>query len=108
VIAPLATPIPARPLGTTFTKNGFHYELVMREGNVALFKQRLRPGAGCLAYEVIRIRVAEATTIMGKDVPRREVGPSNSEWGTHGWTYPADDLPRAKAKFAALVAAEQA
>jgi hypothetical protein len=93
--------LPLRVLEPAFNKNGFTYELVRREGDVAIYKQRLRPGVGCLAYEVWRIRVKEQSIMFGNIVPRREVGPSDSDFGTYGWSYP--DLPRAKAKMAELI-----
>lgn len=87
-----------RPLGLTYVKNGFTYEQVARDGNVAIFKQRLRPGVGCLAYETILIQVKPEVVIMGKLTPEREVAPANEEWGTFGWTYPTLDGARAKMK----------
>lgn len=92
-----------RLIGATFIKNGFTYEQVVRDGNVAIFKQRLRPGEGCLAYEVLIIEVKPAVTIKGKFVPERESVPSDESFGTLGWTYPT--LARAKAKFAELIEA---
>lgn len=99
---PDISPEGARPLGDTYQKNGFHYELVIRDGDIAIFKQRLRPGVGCLAYEVIRIRVAPEVTIMEKVTPKREIAPANESFGTDGWSYP--DLERARTKFRTLVA----
>ena len=93
--------LPFRPLGETYGKNTFHYELVIRDGNYAIFKQRLRPGVGCLAYEVIRIRVAPEITIMGKVTPEREISPPNELFVIDGWSYPT--LERAKIKFHELV-----
>lgn len=96
-----ANPLPFRPLGSTYKKNTFHYELVTRDGDLAIFKQQLRPGVGCLAFEVIRIRVAPALTIMGKDVPEREIAPSNEDFGSYGWSYPT--LAKAKGKYHELL-----
>lgn len=85
-----------RPLGDSYSKNGFHYELILRRDDLAIFKQRLRPGVGCLAYELIRIKVAPATVIMGKEVPEREIAPSNESFGVDGWSYPTLELAKAK------------
>lgn len=93
--------LPFRPLGTTFVKNTYHYELIIRDGNWAIFKQRLRPGVGELAYEVIRIRVAPACVIQGRLIEAREVGPSNEAFGRDGFTYPT--LTQAKAKLHEMV-----
>lgn len=95
------SPLPFRPLGTTFVKNTYFYEQVIRDGNWAIFKQRLRPGVGELAYEVIRIRVKPAVTIMGKLVEAHEAGPSNEAFGRDGFTYPT--LAQAKAKLHEMV-----
>lgn len=89
------------PLGDSFSKNGFHYEQILRDGNWAIFKQRLRPGVGELAYEVIRIKVAPEWIVGGKVIPAHEVGPSNEEFGKFGWSYPT--LERAKVKFYEMV-----
>lgn len=96
-----------KPLPLTFTKNTFAYEQVLRDGQIAIYKQRLnatadKPVRGCLAYEVIKIQQVPAGEMFGRPVEAHEIGPSNESWGTQGWTYPT--LDRAKAKFHALVA----
>ena len=93
------------PFPLTFGKNTFFYEQVIRNGQIAIYKQRLRPGAGCLAFEVIIIRKKEESVMFGKTVEAHEIGPSNEEFGRWGFSYP--DLERAKAKFHALVAAAE-
>lgn len=94
-----------KPMPLTFTKNIFHYEQILRDGQFAIYKQRLRPGAGCLAFEVIRIKQVPECEMFGKIVEAHESGPGNERWGQDGWTYPT--LERAKAKFHALVAAAE-
>lgn len=94
-----------KPMPPTFSKNGFHYEQLLRDGQFAIYKQRLRPGAGCLAFEVIKIRQKEESMMFGKTVEAHEVGPSNEDFGQFGWSYPT--LERAKAKFHELVAAAE-
>lgn len=97
-----------KPLEETFNKNGFTYELHCRQGPYAIYKQRLRPGVGCLAYEVFIIRVrkggVEVQIGNGKPFtpPDMEYGPSNEDFGTFGWTYPT--LDRAEAKYKELLA----
>ncbi len=93
-----------RPLGTTYRKNSFHYEIVRREGLIAIAMQRLSPGRGCLAYEVIKIRECPEANFAGTIVPAHESAPGNEEWGNRGWTFPT--LERATAKFEALIKAE--
>lgn len=90
-----------KPLPNTYSKNGFHYELVVRDGPYAIFKQRLRPGAGCLAYEVIKIKCLKEAVMFGRTIEAHEVGPSNEDFGKSGWTYPT--LARAKEKFRQLI-----
>jgi hypothetical protein len=89
------------PLGDTYRKNGFTYELITREGDIAIFQQRLRPGAGCLAYEVIIVQKDPDRTIAGAFIPAHERAPGNPDWGRYGWTYPT--LVRAKAKMSELM-----
>lgn len=93
------------PFPITFNKNGFHYEQILRNGQIAIYKQRLRPGAGCLAFEVIKIRQKEESMMFGKPIEAHEIGPSNEEFGRWGWSF--NSLERAKAKFHALVAAAE-
>lgn len=102
-ITEVVDPTQRRLLGTTFNKNGYTYEQVLRDGNIAIFKQRLRPGVGELAYETIIIQIKPAVTIKGKFVPEREAAPSDEAFGTLGWSYPT--LERAKAKFHELLKA---
>jgi hypothetical protein len=96
-----------KPLPDSFAKNGFTYEKIMREGNLAIYQQRLRPGAGCLAFEVFRVRESKGGTytVGGKTLTAMpaETGPSNEDFGKTAWSYPA--LERAKAKFRALLEA---
>jgi hypothetical protein len=93
-----------RPFPATFRKNGFHYELMKREGDIAMVKQRLEPGRGLLAYEILRIRRAEAREMHGKAIEAAEYGPCNEDFGKHGWSYPT--IERAEAKFSEMVCAE--
>lgn len=99
-----------KPMPLAFVKNTFAYEQVLRNGQFAIYKQRLnatadKPVRGCLAYEVIRIKQVPEGEMFGKVVEAHEAGPSNEQFGTDGWTYP--DLERAKAKFHALLAAAE-
>lgn len=93
-----------KPLGTTYRKNGFHYDIIRREGLIAIAQQRLAPGRGCLAFEVIKIRECPEANFAGTIVPAHESAPGNEEWGNRGWTFPT--IERATPKFEALVAQE--
>lgn len=79
-----------------FNKNGFYYELVEREGNLAIYKQRQRPGVGFLAYELIRVRTLPAGVLFGQTVEAREACPRNEDWGKFGWTFPTLEAARQK------------
>ena len=88
-----------RPLGTTYKKNGFFYEQVTRHGHFAIFKQRLRPGEGCLAYEVIRVKQVPECTICGKLIEAHEAAPGNEEWGVLGFTFPTLQAARERLRM---------
>lgn len=92
---------PMKPLGTTFKKNSFFYEQVERVGDVAIFKQRLRPGVGCLAFEVIKITHEPDRVMHGTLIPAHERAPGNEEFGRKGWSYPT--LESAQKKMAQLL-----
>ena len=99
-----------KPMPLTFVKNTFAYEQVLRDGQIAIYKQRLnatadKPVRGCLAYEVVKIREKEESVMFGNVVEAHEYGPSNEDFGRWGFSYP--DLDRAKTKFHALVAAAE-
>ena len=99
-----------KPMPLTFVKNTFAYEQVLRNDQIAIYKQRLnatvdKPVRGCLAYEVIKIRQIPESEMFGQTIEAHEAAPGNEQWGTLGWTFPS--LERAKAKFHALVAAAE-
>lgn len=81
----------------SFKKNGFFYEIIKREGNFAILKQRLRPGVGCLAYETIVIRSYQDYYIKGNLIEASEFAPGNEDFGQYGWSFPT--LERAEEKF---------
>jgi len=89
-----------RTAPTSYTRNGWFYRQIKRVGNVAIYEQR---GAGL--FEVVRIRIAPACTLKGIVYPVRESLPSDSLWGTYGWT--CHTLERAEAKMATLLPTEQ-
>lgn len=73
-----------RRIPASFRKNGYDYTQVQRNNNIAVYKQEF--DNTLIGFEVVELKVAEATTLFGKDVPRREVYPSNEDWGTLGFT----------------------
>ncbi len=99
----ISTPLP-RPLGTSYSKNGYDYTQIVRDGCIAIFGQHSKVDPeNYIAYEVIRILVKPAIVIMGKEVPLREIAPSNEDWGKYGWTM--STLSSARTKMTTLVAA---
>lgn len=95
-----------KPLPTTFAKNGFTYEQVERRGQLAIYHQRLRPGVGDMAYEVIRIKRVKEHVMFKKTVEAHEAGPSNEDFGSYGWSYPTLEAARAKLKVLDAAAQE--
>lgn len=89
-------------ISTNFTRNGFEFESVRREGAVAIYRKRKatwRPGK--FSFEVIKIRVRkEKETSWGK-YEAGEHYPSSEEWGQFGWT--CLDLSEAETRMAALL-----
>lgn len=58
-------------------QNGvYHYKLIKRNGDVALFEQ-LTGGGKSVAYEVILIQSNQ----------KREYSPLNEDWGKLGWSF---------------------
>jgi hypothetical protein len=76
---------------------------IVREGLIAIYELG---GAGGVryGYEVIVIKIAKAQEIFGRSYPRREVYPSDEEWGSRAWSYPRNGLETAREHFKGLVA----
>jgi hypothetical protein len=89
------------PLGNTYRKNGFHYELVKRRGDIALFRQCYAPGDGGFAYEVIIVQKDPERVIADVTIPAHERAPGNEEFGKKGWAYVSRE--RAEAKMTELM-----
>lgn len=75
-----------------FTTNGYRFERLDRTGMIALFR-RYKPG-GSDTFELVRIRVADASQIYGRDYPEREVYPGAEKWGTDGFTLTSEKEAR--------------
>lgn len=87
-------------LPKTVKKRGFTYNLVTRQGDVALYEQRLNQTL--VGYEVILVQKhTEDRTIGGVTYPPSEVYPSDNTWGAKGFSFYT--LPRAQAKFRQIV-----
>jgi hypothetical protein len=93
-----------RKLELKFRKNGFDFEQVFREGNVAIYRQTKEGQPGNVHFEVGRIRENKAREQFGKHFEACESWPNSEEWGVRCWTYP--DLVGAKARAATLIPAK--
>ena len=74
-------------LPTRFSRDGFNYRQIARDGDAAIYEQIW---SGCSnpspCYEIIRIRRREGFEIAGRFVEPAEVYPSSDAWGTDGFT----------------------
>ncbi len=96
--------LPIEEISDRFTSSGFAFELIRREGDVALFR-KTRSGHSRESFEVVVIQRHPAEAICGRDYPQRESMPSSEAWGRSGWT--CTDLKSATARFHALVESRQ-
>lgn len=83
-----------------FSYDGFAFNLIKRDGDVALFAKR-KPNHLFPSFEVVIIQKRPAERICGRDYPVRETMPTSETWGTYGWTY--QTLDSAIVKFFSLV-----
>lgn len=90
-----------KPLEVEFTKTGFRFKQLCREGDVAIFhKVRLSPKPHDAGFEVIVVGRHDGYEIAGNRFEPSEMYPSSEQWGTRGWTY--QDLYSAEQRFAQL------
>jgi len=78
---------------TQYKKNGYNWQLLKREGNLAIFQSGQ-------FYEVILIQSHNGRDIAGKHCEAAEYSPSNEQWGSKGWSYSNEQ--DALDKFASL------
>jgi hypothetical protein len=71
---------------TSYTKNGYDFELLTRKGNVGVFCGSPKVGT-IKTWEVIIIKSHNGREIAGNYFPPAEFPPSNEEWGSKGWTF---------------------
>lgn len=87
------------PMPKTFTKNGFDFQLLHRQGNVAMLRKSKQGMTRLIeSWEVVNIQKHDAWVCQGKDIPAKELLPSDEQWGREGWTY----LTREEARKAFL------
>jgi len=83
---------------TEYTNSGYEFALIKRHGNIAIFRES-RHGT----YEVIEIQSHQGRVFPnGNEVGPSEYPPSNSQWGTKGFTYPK--IQDAESKFLEMIA----
>jgi hypothetical protein len=86
-----------RPLPTQFSRDGFNYRQIAREGDAAIYEQTWsRCPNPSVCYEVIRIRRRESFQIDGRLVEPAEVYPNSDSWGVDGFTLTDKDAAFAK------------
>ena len=89
-------------LPTTFRSGSFDFELLKRDGDIALFR-KTKPRLRFESLEVVIIQTHETFEIKGKLIPAGEHLPPSGQWGVKGWTY--SDRPSAERKFNQLISA---
>src|SRR5207244_1331779 len=77
--------IPPVPLAKEIRRVGMLYSQIFRQGDVAIYCAKVKGDR--IEYEVFTVQVLPAEEFGGKSYPVREAFPSNSEWGSLGFTY---------------------
>ncbi len=95
-----------KPIAVSFTRKGFRFNQLHREGDFAIFHRVDESGdkprdAG---FEVVVIARHDGYEIAGNKIEPSEVYPSNEQWGSMGWTY--RDLCSAEIRFQSLLTGE--
>ncbi len=72
-------------LEKNFTYKGFEHSQILREGNIAIYKQKLQSGI-TEKFEVIIIESHNGYEIAGQKFPPSEMYPSSTQWGVKGFT----------------------
>lgn len=67
-----------------YRKNAFDFNLIKREGGVAIFAQT--DNDIFIGYEVFEIRKQRANEFQGRQYEAKERVPSNEEWGTNAYS----------------------
>ena len=83
-----------------FKSCGFNFKQVRRDKDVAIYKKKATNHIGH-SYEVIKISRHNGYKLGGNYVHPAETYPSNSLWGTHGWT--CQTIESAERRFDELI-----
>ncbi len=103
---------------TEYTKNGFYYQLVDRQGDWVIFRQSGKENSKApfdvgMAWEVFKIHISKECEMLVKNAEGKEVlvkfapkecGPSNEQFGAGAWS--CHSLVRAYEKRAEAMARE--
>lgn len=82
------------PLPSSYTKKGFVYQFVSRDGDVAAYRQMDDETGKVYGYEVFIVQKQQAGFIMGRAIEAKELVPGSSDWGTNAFTVrSADEIP---------------
>lgn len=82
-----------------FSKKGFNYKQVKREGMKAIFEQS-KKGQDGISFEVVKINKHNGYELGGQKIPAGEAYPGTSQWGIAGWTY--QNIKDAEVKYKKL------
>lgn len=89
------------PIDKQFTYNGFLFNLVKRQGRIAIFA-KTKPTWTKDFYEVVILqRLPEMIWPDGHVTPAREALPRSEAWGDSGWSYAS--LSSAMLKLSELI-----
>lgn len=87
-----------------FEDTTFRFELIERRGPVCLVN-KIHKAHGYYGYEVVKLQHSPDKVIFGRFIAEHEKYPWSELWGTHGFTYLASELTKAKGRFSELAAA---
>jgi hypothetical protein len=73
-------------LANTYKKNSYEFNLIERDGDVAIYEQIDPDTKQRVAFEVFEILKWPDREISGVKIAAREGTPSNEQWGKNGYT----------------------
>jgi len=88
-----------KKLDNYIRKNGFDYELVERNDNVAIYKQvdNTLSQQMIVSYEVFIIKTRKEGRIGDNIIEAGEIFPSNESFGKSAWTYTINKVDQSQA-----------
>jgi len=73
-----------KPLDTVFRMDGFDFQQIDRQGDIATFR---KTKGKIESFEVVIVQKNKEFQIGGKTIPAHESMPRSELWGTAGWSY---------------------